>query len=146
MPAPKELDPTTSLTALHGAKLRKLRLRAGWTQRELGDKIPIAHSRIAQFELGNETPPKNISDALDAVVGADGDLSDLWAHVKRTPIPDWARKYLTSEPQASKILKYMAHTVPGLLSLPWLACVRSVSAGRVCARRRRRFRTEGRSA
>ncbi|MEC4019924.1 helix-turn-helix domain-containing protein [Streptomyces sp. H27-D2] len=115
MPAPKDLDPSTSLAALYGVKLRKLRTRAGWTQRELGDKVPIAHSRIAQFELGNETPPKDVSDALDALLGADNDLSDLWEHIKRTPIPDWARKFVTYEAKATAMHKYMAHSVPGLL-------------------------------
>ncbi|MEV0093291.1 helix-turn-helix transcriptional regulator [Streptomyces sp. NPDC050738] len=115
MPAPKELHPTSSLPELYGAKLRKLRIRAGWTQRELGDRVPIAHSRIAQFELGKEIPPKDVSDKLDALLGADGDLCDLWAHVQKTPIPDWARRYVELEPQACKIRKYMAHTVPGLL-------------------------------
>ena len=115
MPAPKELDPSASLAALYGAKLRKLRGRAGWTQRELGDKVPIAHSRIAQFELGNETPPKDVSSKLDALLGADGDLTDLWGHIKRTPYPDWARAFVAHEAKATKMLKYMAHTVPGLL-------------------------------
>jgi transcriptional regulator with XRE-family HTH domain len=77
MPAPKSLDPSASLAALYGAKLRKLRVRAGMTQRQLGDKIPVAHSRIAQFELGNETPPADLNAILDTLLDADGDLVDL---------------------------------------------------------------------
>ncbi|WP_086860393.1 helix-turn-helix domain-containing protein [Streptomyces milbemycinicus] len=115
MPAPKELDPSTSLAALYGAKLRKLRLRAGWTQRELGEKVPIAHSRIAQFELGKEIPPKDVNDVLDAVLGADGDLCDLWEHVRRTPLVDWARKFVQYEARANVMRKYMGQYVPGLL-------------------------------
>ncbi|WP_229920713.1 helix-turn-helix domain-containing protein, partial [Streptomyces avidinii] len=97
MPAPKELDPSASLAALYGAKLRKLRIRAGLTQRQLGDKIPIAHSRIAQFELGNEVPPEDVNGKLDVLLDADGDLIDLWGHIKRTPYPDWARRYMNLE-------------------------------------------------
>ncbi|MGW0615144.1 helix-turn-helix domain-containing protein [Streptomyces sp. NPDC002788] len=115
MPAPKELDPSISLPALYGVKLRKLRIRAGFTQRRLGDKIPIAHSRIAQFELGKETPPEDVNARLDAILGADGDLIDLWGHIKRTPIPDWARKFVEYEAKATRMLKYMAQAVPGLL-------------------------------
>lgn len=115
MPAPKDLDPSTSLAALYGSKLRKLRTRTGWTQRELGDKVPIAHCRIAQFELGKETPPEDISNKLDALLGADGDLTDLWGHAKRTPIPDWAQKFMECEAKATAMHKYMAHSVPGLL-------------------------------
>ncbi|MGW6614527.1 helix-turn-helix domain-containing protein [Streptomyces erythrochromogenes] len=115
MPAPKELDPSASLAALYGAKLRKLRIRAGLTQRQLGDKIPIAHSRIAQFELGNDTPPEDVNVKLDGLLGADGDLVDLWGHIKRTPYPDWAQKFMAYEARASAMHKYMAHSVPGLL-------------------------------
>ncbi|MFC4494953.1 Scr1 family TA system antitoxin-like transcriptional regulator [Streptomyces ovatisporus] len=115
MPAPKDLDPSASLAALYGAKLRKLRGRAGWTQRELGEKIPVAHSRIAQFELGNETPPEDVGRRLDELLGADGDLNDLWGHVRRTPFPDWARMFMEYEARATAMHKYMAHSVPGLL-------------------------------
>ncbi|MEU8524544.1 helix-turn-helix transcriptional regulator [Streptomyces sp. NPDC048629] len=114
MPAPKELDPTASLLALYGAKLRKLRCRSGLTQRQLGEKIPVAHSRIAQFELGKEIPPEDVNVKLDVILGADGDLIDLWAHLRRTPYPDWARKYMALEPKAVRMLKYMAQAVPGL--------------------------------
>jgi transcriptional regulator with XRE-family HTH domain len=115
MPAPKELDPSASLAALYGAKLRKLRTKAGLTQRELGEGVPIAHSRIAQFELGNETPPEDVSAKLDALLCADGDLTDLWEHVRRTPFPDWARRFVEYEARATAMHKYMAHSVPGLL-------------------------------
>ncbi|GAA2707804.1 MULTISPECIES: helix-turn-helix transcriptional regulator [Streptomyces] len=115
MPAPKELDPSRSLPALYGAKLRKLRIRAGLTQRELGALVPIAHSRIAQFELGNETPPRDVSDRLDEVLGADGDLKDLWCHVDRFPLPNAFLKYREYEKKATAMHKYQAHTVPGLL-------------------------------
>ncbi|CAL9593155.1 hypothetical protein SUDANB145_05267 [Streptomyces sp. enrichment culture] len=115
MPAPKDLDPSTSLAALYGKKLRKLRVQAGLTQRQLGALIPIAHSRIAQYELGNEIPSEKVNAKLDVILRADGDLIDLWDHIRRTPIPDWARKYVEYEAKAVKMLKYVAHTVPGLL-------------------------------
>ncbi|MFB7254328.1 helix-turn-helix domain-containing protein [Streptomyces nojiriensis] len=115
MPAPKELDPSASLAALYGSKLRKLRIRAGLTQRQLGDKIPIAHSRIAQFELGNEVPPEDVNGKLDVLLDADGDLIDLWGHIKPTPYPQFARRFMDLEAKASKMLKYLAQVVPGLL-------------------------------
>ncbi|MET9620007.1 helix-turn-helix transcriptional regulator [Streptomyces sp. NPDC006464] len=115
MPAPKELDPSASLAALYGTKLRKLRGRAGLTQRQLGDRVPIAHSRIAQFELGNEVPPEDVNGRLDLILGAEGDLVDLWGHLRRTPYPDWVRKFMEYEARASAMHKYMAHSVPGLL-------------------------------
>ncbi|MEU7165621.1 helix-turn-helix transcriptional regulator [Streptomyces morookaense] len=115
MPAPKQLDPSVSLPALYGAKVRKLRIRAGWTQKQLGDRIPIAHSRIAQYELGKEIPTKRVSDRLDELLGADGDLSDLWDHLKRVPWSDAVQKYMQYEVKAIAMHKYLAHSVPGLL-------------------------------
>lgn len=115
MPAPKELDPSASLAALYGSKLRKLRVRAGLTQRQLGDKIPIAHSRIAQFELGNEVPPEDVNRLLDELLAADGDLVDLWSHVKPMPHPQYARRFMDLEPKAVKMLKFLSQVVPGLL-------------------------------
>ncbi|MEX2984496.1 helix-turn-helix domain-containing protein [Streptomyces sp. C36] len=149
MPAPKELDPSTSLAALYGAKLRKLRVRAGWTQKELGDRIPIAHSRIAQYELGNETPKKDVSDQLDKLLGADGDLSDLWVHLDRFPPTDAFRKYREYEDRATALHQYQAHCMPGLLqteayarelmhcALPWCAAdeIEEKVAARLARRR-----------
>lgn len=129
MPAPKELDPSASLAALYGAKLRKLRVRAGLTQRQLGDRIPIAHSRIAQFELGNEVPPEDVNAKLDVQLDADGDLVDLWGHVRRTPFPDWVRTFVACEAKAVRMRK-LSQIIPGLLQTE--AYARAVlGAGRI---------------
>ncbi|MFV8129040.1 helix-turn-helix domain-containing protein [Streptomyces syringium] len=129
-------------------KLRKLRIRAGWTQRELGDQIPVHHSQIAKYELGNETPSKDISDLMDKLLGADGDLSDLWEHVKRSPVSDSLRKLMEYEAKATAMHMYQAHTVPGLLqteayarevmhhALPW--CTAEQIEEKVAARLARR--------
>lgn len=148
MPPPKELDPSASLAALYGVKLRKLRIRAGWTQRELGDQIPVHHSQIAKYELGNETPSKDISDLMDKLLGADGDLSDLWVHVERFPHTDAYLKFKELEAKAAAMHKYLAHSVPGLLqteayaremmshALPW--CTADEIEEKVAARLARR--------
>ncbi|WP_312018644.1 helix-turn-helix transcriptional regulator [Streptomyces sp. I05A-00742] len=115
MPAPKELDPLASLPALYGSKLRKLRLRAGLTQKQLGAKVPIAHSRIAQFELGKEVPHEDISTRLDELLGAEGELIALREHIKRAPVTDVFLKFFDFEAKATAMHKYMAHHVPGLL-------------------------------
>lgn len=120
MPAPKDLDSSVSLVALYGKKVRKLRIRAGWTQRELGAKAHVTHSRIAQFELGNEIPDEATSGLLDKVLNADGDLSDLWEHLERGPFhdsarKDWAGRFIDYEAKAIAMHKYLAHSIPGLL-------------------------------
>ncbi|MFI1254665.1 Scr1 family TA system antitoxin-like transcriptional regulator [Streptomyces netropsis] len=114
MPAPKELDPSTSLAALYGKKVRKLRLRAGWTQRELGEKVHVTHSRIAKIELGTESLPRQLSNALDEVLGADGDLCDLWEHMGYVPpYPAFSRRFVEYEAKAKKMYKF-SQLIPGL--------------------------------
>lgn len=148
MPAPKELDPSSSLPALYGTKLRKLRARAGWTQKELAEKVYLSHSRIAQFELGKETPSGEVSERLDELLGADGDLNDLWEYAQRFPTTDAFRQYKRYEARAVAMHKYQAHTVPGLLqtesyarevmrhALPW--CTPGEIEEKVAARLARR--------
>lgn len=114
MPAPKELDPTTSLAALYGKKVRKLRIRAGWTQRELGEKVHVTHSRIAKIELGAESLPRQLSNALDEVLGADGDLCDLWEHIGYVPpYPKWSQQFIECEAKATRMYKF-SQLIPGL--------------------------------
>lgn len=114
MPAPKELDPTTSIAALYGNKVRKLRLRAGWTQRELGEKVFVTHSRIAKIELGIESLPRQLSDALDEVLGADGDLCDLWWHIGYAPPHvNWFQPFFEAEAEATRMHKF-CQLIPGL--------------------------------
>lgn len=119
MAAPKELDPTTSLAALIGAKVRKHRQRVGWTQRELGDRVHVVHNRIAQIELATDPPTRDLCLALDVALEAGGDITDLWDHMAREmareAFPDWVRKYMFLESKATKMYKYTAHIVPGLL-------------------------------
>ncbi|GAA0490667.1 helix-turn-helix transcriptional regulator [Streptomyces sp. NPDC046215] len=114
MPGQKKLQPGLSLAALYGKKVRKLRTQAGWTQRELGGKVYVSHSRIARIELGTESLPRQLSDALDKVLGADGDLSDLWEHIGYPlRFPSWSTPFFEAETKATRMHKF-SHMMPGL--------------------------------
>ncbi|KAB7843281.1 helix-turn-helix domain-containing protein [Streptomyces mobaraensis] len=115
VPPPKQLDPSASLAALYGSKLRRLRRRAGLTQPKLAAKVPISHSRIAQYELGKESPSQKVNARLDEILGADGELIDMWEAIENTPFPDWLQKYFEYEAKATAMHKYLAHHIPGLL-------------------------------
>lgn len=115
MPAPKQLDPTVSLAALYGAKVRKLRMKAGWTQRDLGERVHVVSSRIAQIELATEKVPEDLSDALDETLKADGDLCDLWWHMVRESYPNWSRRFMDLELKAMSRHEFGPVIVPGLL-------------------------------
>ncbi|MEU1630196.1 helix-turn-helix transcriptional regulator [Streptomyces sp. NPDC020096] len=119
MAAPKELDPTVSLAALLGAKARKHRERLGWTQRDVGERLHFSHNRIAQVELGTDPPTWDMCVALDAVLGAGGQLTELWDHMVRERVrdqfPDGVQKYVFLEAKATRIYRYSPQIVPGLL-------------------------------
>lgn len=53
-------------------KIKELREAKGLTQKELGERIGVAQSAVAQWELGTKVPSLpnfvRISDALDATL------------------------------------------------------------------------------
>ncbi|MFD8520242.1 Scr1 family TA system antitoxin-like transcriptional regulator [Streptomyces capillispiralis] len=104
------------MAALFGARVRKLRTAAGLTQAELGARVHVVGARIAQIErVSGAKPTLELARALDAVLGADNLLAELWPYVYRETFPDWSRKFMAYAEQAVSIGEYAAHVVPGLL-------------------------------
>lgn len=112
----KEIDPTSSMAALFGSRVRRLRTAAGLTQAELGAKTHVVSTRITQVErCSGARPTQELARALDEVLGADGLLIDLWPYVYREAFPDWSQKFMEYSARAVGIREYAAHVVPGLL-------------------------------
>ncbi|WP_432250925.1 helix-turn-helix domain-containing protein [Streptomyces sanyensis] len=104
------------MAALFGAQVRRLRLSAGLTQARLGAMTHVVGTRITQVErCSGAKPTLELAKALDAALGADGLLVDLWPHVYRESFPDWSRTFMAYAAQAVAIRQYTAHVVPGLL-------------------------------
>ncbi|MGD3107877.1 helix-turn-helix domain-containing protein [Streptomyces sp. YGL11-2] len=104
------------MAALFGTRLRKLRLAAGLTQTALGEAVRTHSTRINQVErCTGAKPTLELARALDAAVGADGLLVDLWPYVYREMFPDWSRKFMALAERAVVIREYAAAVVPGLL-------------------------------
>ncbi|MFI5758676.1 Scr1 family TA system antitoxin-like transcriptional regulator [Streptomyces sp. NPDC051569] len=115
----KEVDTASSMAAFYGGRLRRLRQGKGWTQRALGSRVSVEHSRIAQIELAKGSKPTlDLSRALDDALDSDGLLQELWPHVYRETYPDWSRAYMDAEARAVEIWAYMGHAVHGLLQTP----------------------------
>ncbi|MEU2798186.1 helix-turn-helix transcriptional regulator [Streptomyces sp. NPDC007117] len=53
----KAIDPQSSMAALFGSRLRKLRVAAGLTQAEVGALAHVVSSRIAQLERATGAKP-----------------------------------------------------------------------------------------
>ncbi len=110
------IDPSASMAALFGARVRRLRTAAGLTQAELGDRVHVVSTRITQIERASGAKPTlELARALDVTLGADDLLVDLWPYVYREAFPDWSRKFMEYSARAVTIRQYAAHVVPGLL-------------------------------
>ncbi|MCC9740323.1 helix-turn-helix transcriptional regulator [Streptomyces sp. MNU89] len=104
------------MAALFGARVRRLRTAAGLTQAELGQKTHVVSTRITQIERASGAKPTlALARSLDAVLGADNLLVDLWPYVYREAFPDWSRAFMAHAERAVFIGQYAAHVVPGLL-------------------------------
>ncbi|MEU2054094.1 helix-turn-helix domain-containing protein [Streptomyces bungoensis] len=104
------------MAALFGARVRRLRTGAGLTQAELGERTHVVSTRITQIERASGARPTlELARALDAVLGADNLLVELWPYVYREAFPDWSRKFMAYSERAVAIRQYAAHVVPGLL-------------------------------
>lgn len=112
----KEIDPSSSMAALFGSRVRKLRNAAGLTQAELGRRTHVVSTRITQVERSSGArPTRELARALDEVLAADGLLIDLWPYVYREAFPDWSQRFMEYSARAVSIHEYAAHVVPGLL-------------------------------
>lgn len=104
------------MAALFGTRVRRLRTAAGLTQAELGAKVHVVGTRITQIERASGAKPTlELARALDAALGADHLLVDLWPYVYREAFPDWSRKFMAYAERAVSVGEYAAHVVPGLL-------------------------------
>jgi transcriptional regulator with XRE-family HTH domain len=112
----KGIDPNSSMAALFGSRVRRLRTAAGLTQAELGEKTHVVSTRITQIERSSGAKPTlELARALDSTLGADNLLVDLWPYVYREAFPDWSRAFMAYSERAVTIGQYAAHVVPGLL-------------------------------
>ncbi|WP_097218378.1 MULTISPECIES: helix-turn-helix domain-containing protein [unclassified Streptomyces] len=104
------------MAALFGARVRRLRTAAGLTQAELGDLTHVVSTRITQIERASGAKPTlELTRALDAALGAEELLVELWPYVYREAFPDWSRKFMEYAERAVAVCEYAAHVVPGLL-------------------------------
>ncbi|MEU5271955.1 helix-turn-helix transcriptional regulator [Streptomyces hygroscopicus] len=104
------------MAALFGSRVRRLRTAAGLTQAELGERTHVVSTRITQIERASGAKPTfELARTLDAVLGADSLLVDMWPYVYREAFPDWSRAFMAYSERAVSIREYAAHLVPGLL-------------------------------
>jgi transcriptional regulator with XRE-family HTH domain len=113
MPPAKDLDPTASLEAYLGATIRRRREEKGLTQRQLGQMVFVAHTRIAQIELATDPAGLELIKLLDTALDAKEELVNLWKHIHEPGTRDYAKTFLLRQMQARMIQEYSV-IIPGL--------------------------------
>jgi len=114
MPAPLPLDPSSSMLAYWGAELRKLRLAAGMTQRELGKRTCYSTSYIGHVETARRCASRDFAVACDRVFGTDT-LTPLWDSIGEDAHKPWFRPYMEMERKARSLKIWSPLLIPGLV-------------------------------
>jgi transcriptional regulator with XRE-family HTH domain len=77
--------------ALFGARLRRARVEAGLTQRQVGEHIGVAQTEVSNYERGRYQPNRGQLEGLAELLGLEV-APDVWrvAERKRRPPGGWA--------------------------------------------------------
>ncbi|WP_173529394.1 helix-turn-helix domain-containing protein [Nonomuraea antri] len=125
----KELDPGAGTEARFGYELRRIRLKAGLTQHELGDKIGFSGNLIGSVERAVRRPSRGLAARCEDVLCLEpGTLIELLPVCKRESLVRTLHPWLGLEAAASELLAWEPTLVPGLLQTEGYA--RAVLRGR----------------
>ncbi|MFI9026819.1 Scr1 family TA system antitoxin-like transcriptional regulator [Streptomyces sp. NPDC053560] len=101
---------------LVGAQLALFRRLAGYTQRELADRLNIGEETIASIEQGRRPLKGDLAERLDLELGTRGVLAvsvEYMPEAEKYPV--WAAEFIDHERQAVTLSWYENQVVPGLL-------------------------------
>jgi DNA-binding XRE family transcriptional regulator len=112
---PKKLDPTASVAALLGFKVRTHRERKGWTQDQLGPMVWVTGDQISKIEIAKRMPSWEAVTEFDRLFGTGEYFQDLWHLANKETLPEWFRPYAELEPEAGSLRIFSFGVVHGLL-------------------------------
>ncbi|MDX3854439.1 helix-turn-helix transcriptional regulator [Streptomyces sp. AK02-01A] len=110
-----ELDPADSVLSFYATDLRRLREKAGMSQRALAAEALMAPSLLNKIEAAKRLPTKELSALADRTFGTDGHFTRLWPLVIKYAYPKWFRPFVELEEAASEIRSFEVQVMPGLL-------------------------------
>ncbi|MFW5416331.1 helix-turn-helix domain-containing protein [Nocardiopsis sp. CNT-189] len=101
-----------------GREVRRLRKRAGLTQGQLAERIPLAQSMVSDIEAGKKaTQPGHIA-RIDSLLGAKGSLNDYWQTLDGgAGFDEYFQDVVPLQQRAEQIREYNPLLVPGLLQV-----------------------------
>jgi Helix-turn-helix domain len=77
-----DLEPSSSLKAYFGWRLRHWRNVRGLTQRQLGDRTGDSDDEISKVGTAERWPPPGLAERCDRELGTGGELAALWPLVE----------------------------------------------------------------
>ncbi|MFD6861044.1 MULTISPECIES: helix-turn-helix domain-containing protein [Streptomyces] len=124
VPTGGEADGTDEVADLFralGRQIKVARVRAGMSQKELGDRLGYGEETISSVERGRRTPQPELLVAVDELLECGGLLAAAAEDVERARArrrvrhPEWFRDYARLELEAVELHYYGALSLPGLL-------------------------------
>lgn len=122
----KDLDRSTP-AGLLGSKVRKFRDAKGWNPEELARRVFSNETAIIKVETGKATPSEDLTRNLDEVLGANGELIELWPLLSVQTFEEYAEEFLSLQKRAVKLYEY-SQVVPGLMQTSAYALALAESA------------------
>src|SRR5262252_387687 len=112
-----EIDPEESPRARFAYELRRHRLAAQLTQKQLARKIGFSTSAVAMVETSKFRPSERFAELCDEVFGLDGVMARLYAEVwpPPPPVPAHFRDWAVEEQRATALRFWAPLLIPGLL-------------------------------
>ncbi|MFD5397648.1 helix-turn-helix domain-containing protein [Streptomyces sp. NPDC127097] len=99
-----------------GAQLAMFRVKAGLTQRALGERASVAEETIASIEQGRRALMPHLARELDQLLGTGGALATGVENLPpKEKYPIWAEEFIAYEKQAVALSGYENQVLPGLL-------------------------------
>ncbi|MFF5478930.1 Scr1 family TA system antitoxin-like transcriptional regulator [Streptomyces sp. NPDC012935] len=118
MPAPKDLDPSSSPRALLGAELRHAREKKGLSQDALGMKLFVSGAFIGQLEAGTRRLRPDMAVMVDEVLETKGFFTRNCGAATKSRYPEHFAEAAEAEADATAIRQYAPLLIPGLLQTP----------------------------
>ncbi|MBB6472507.1 helix-turn-helix domain-containing protein [Sphaerisporangium rubeum] len=112
-----DIDPDESPRARFAYEVRRQRLAAGLTQKQLGRRLGFSTSSVAMVETSKFRPSRRFAELCDEAFGLDGVIVRLYVEVwpPPPPVPAHFQDWAVEEQRATALRFWAPLLIPGLL-------------------------------
>lgn len=108
-------DPAANPLVHFGIEVREERLRQGLSLAGLAKQVPCDKSLVQKIEKAERVPSREFAEACDRAFDSNGRFLRHWRWAIKYAFPNWFRRYVELEEQATHIRIFEPQLVPGLL-------------------------------